>query len=588
MEVVEPVRPIDYWVCRATDRFIADDERVKALDFIIESIHKEPASALLAVDLFSHKLSSPSQEEALLTTRALDYLVRNGGEKVHERCGRYKFLNELVRLIAPKYNGKLTSDALKTEIIKLLFIWQLSIKHIEKYKQVYESLKASKIITEDPQVKETEVPVFQIPPARTSVFDNEEQSVLLKALLSSNRPEDLQTANNLIKSLVETEEHKLIKVHERRKNLDQAIHLCNQIVHLKLDKAAETIGLGSYSSDNEFTLQRLTDEITQLQTTIYGYVNELAENNDPCLEEVLNINDQINKALPERDTPKGGNRAPASERVHLEPENQELLVFNSPTTETAPRNGFCDPRDLEGSLLNNMIESEFVEEPKIIPVQQMTPVSNRNSSSSPRASGDSIFETDFLAGKRLPETPKPPTLNELKPNTTTITLEALEVFVPPMSPEPTSLSPKVIPERVYLNPSSIIMRNRLPVEILDSKGVRILLYYCQSDMTVSNIHSYVIVIQNHNNFIMRDVILNMATNDKNVIIRLQDSKIELPGFNIFGQQVTSNLLLCIQQLNDVKDVELDFTLAYKRTQESAISGSFTLTLVPEHVFNLNF
>ena len=75
---------------------------------------------------------------------------------------------------------------------------------------------------------------------------------------------------------------------------------------------------------------------------------------------------------------------------------------------------------------------------------------------------------------------------------------------------------------------------------------------------------------------------------QNVIIRLQDSKIELPGFNIFGQQVTSNLLLCIQQLNDVKDVELDFTLAYKRTQESAISGSFTLTLVPEHVFNLNF
>lgn len=56
--------------------------------------------------------------------------------------------------------GKLTSEALKVEIIKLLFIWQLSIKHIPKYKQVYESLKSSKIITEDPQVKETEIPVF--------------------------------------------------------------------------------------------------------------------------------------------------------------------------------------------------------------------------------------------------------------------------------------------------------------------------------------------------------------------------------------------------------------------------------------------
>lgn len=36
------------------------------------------------------------------------------------------------------------------------------------------------------------------------MFDNEEQAVLLKALLSSNRPEDLETANNLIKTLVET------------------------------------------------------------------------------------------------------------------------------------------------------------------------------------------------------------------------------------------------------------------------------------------------------------------------------------------------------------------------------------------------
>ncbi|CAA92026.2 ADP-ribosylation factor-binding protein GGA1 [Caenorhabditis elegans] len=585
----EPVRPIDYWVCRATDRFIGDEERIKALDFIIESIYKQPASALLAVDLFSHKLSSPSQEEAMLTIRALDYLVRNGGEKVHERCGRYKFLNELVRLIAPKYNGKLTSDALKTEIIKLLFIWQLSIKHIPKYKQVYESLKLSKIITDDPHVRETEVPVFAVPPVRSSVFDNEEQAVLLKALLSSNRPEDLETANNLIKTLVETEEHKLVKIHERRKKLDHAINLCNQVEHLRLDKAAETIGLGNYSPDNELTLQRVTNELIQLQELFYGYVNELAENNDPCLEEVLNINDQINRVLPENETPKCGNRAPISARTQLDPENQELLVFNTPTSEVPPKNGFCDPRDLEGSLLNNMIESEFVEEPKIVPVQQMTPVLNRNSSASPRASGDSsIFETDFLAGKRLPEPLKPPTLNELKPNTTTITLEALEVLVPPMSPEPTSLSPKAIPEKVALNPSSIIMRNRVPIEVLYSKGMRILLYYCQSDMTVSNIHSYVLVIQNHNNFTIKDVNLSLKTNDKNVIIRLQDSVNNLAGFNIFGQQETINLLLCIQQLNDVKDVELDFTLAYKKSLESAISGSFTLPIIPEHIFNINF
>uniref|UniRef100_A0A8R1DS95 Uncharacterized protein n=1 Tax=Caenorhabditis japonica TaxID=281687 RepID=A0A8R1DS95_CAEJA len=556
----ESPRPIDYWVCRATDRFIGSAERSKALDFIIESIHTDSVTAV-AVDLFSHKLSSPSHEEAMLTVFALDYLVRNGGEKVHERCGRYRFLNELVKLLAPKYNGKITSDALKNEIIKLLFIWQLSIKHIPKYKQVYDSLKSSKIILEDPQVQETEVPVFQAPPARSSVFDDESQALLLKSLLSSNRPEDLQTANNLIKSLVETEEHKLVKIHERRKNLDQAVYLCKLIEQLQLNKVVETIGLSEYSSDNESTLQRLIEEVSETQETIYGYAHELAETNDPCLEEVLNINDLINKTLPKREEPRTGNRAPPSERVQCE---FTLLI--------------------EGSLLNNMIESEFADEPVVTnfqTAQQRTPEKES------KETANSIFETDFLSGQRLPAVAKAPTLNELKP-CTTITLEELDVLAPAAPVEPASLSPKTIPETIELDPSSIVIRNRFPLVILDSKGVRILLYWCQSHLSVSNIHSYVVVIQNHNNFTIKDVTLSLKTNDKNVIIRLQSLTRDLAGFNIFGQQETINLLLCVQQLNDVKDVELDFTMEYRRKVESAISGSFVLTLIPEHTFNLNF
>ena len=176
----------------------------------------------------------------------------------------------------------------------------------------------------------------------------------------------------------------------------------------------------------------------------------------------------------------------------------------------------------------------------------MTPVSNRNSSSSPRASGDSIFETDFLAGKRLPEWENQQLRQEL------IRLKQVsELQNPPhwmnwnqilqrllwkrwkFLFHQCPLSQLVCLQKLFqkeftsipvlllwvgiisgVSGTNVSSGNRLPVEILDSKGVRILLYYCQSDMTVSNIHSYVIVIQNHNNFIMRDVILNMATNDK--------------------------------------------------------------------------
>lgn len=97
----------------------------------------------------------------------------------------------------------------------------------------------------------------------------------------------------------------------------------------------------------------------------------------------------------------------------MDPENQELLVFNTPTSEVPPKNGFCDPRDLvssfntqtfrkpmiiqEGSLLNNMIESEFVEEPKVGWNYFFKVYGQKNFLDRSRSTNDARFEPEQLS-----------------------------------------------------------------------------------------------------------------------------------------------------------------------------------------------
>ena len=156
--------------------------------------------------------------------QAIDQMVRHCGVKVHTRVGKFRFLNQLVRLLTPKYLGKGTSPDVKHQATVLLYTWQRSMGHMEKFKevsllqangvcesyfssfewilQVYENLREHGLITEDPEIEEEKVLNIQPPPPKLAVFEDEEKSRLLKELLQSTNPEDLQTANRLIKSLV--------------------------------------------------------------------------------------------------------------------------------------------------------------------------------------------------------------------------------------------------------------------------------------------------------------------------------------------------------------------------------------------------
>ena len=54
--------------------------------------------------------------------------------------GKFRFLNELIKLVSPKYLGNSTPAVIKKKIIDLLQTWSLKYPMETKIKEVYEML----------------------------------------------------------------------------------------------------------------------------------------------------------------------------------------------------------------------------------------------------------------------------------------------------------------------------------------------------------------------------------------------------------------------------------------------------------------
>ncbi|VDK42332.1 unnamed protein product [Anisakis simplex] len=262
---------------RATDPFVVEDERVKYVDELCERVCEEAEGPQIAVRILAHKLLSPEQTEALNTLKAIDMCVRRCGTRLHNEIAKFRFLNQMVRLLSPKYNGDLTSDEVKTKAIELLFIWQKSMRHLTKFKQVYDMLKEQKVILEDPVL--TSEPIRVTPPCRLATFEDEEKANLLSQLLKSNNPEDLQAANRLIKSM---EEQKMERLHKRVDDVEKAKNNC-QVLN-EILTFCNTHPMTERESD---LASELYSVLIEIRPTLFRYASEAAEYDDNGLADIL-------------------------------------------------------------------------------------------------------------------------------------------------------------------------------------------------------------------------------------------------------------------------------------------------------------
>uniref|UniRef100_A0A4W3GDP9 Golgi associated, gamma adaptin ear containing, ARF binding protein 3a n=1 Tax=Callorhinchus milii TaxID=7868 RepID=A0A4W3GDP9_CALMI len=257
-----------------------------------DQVNKELEGPQIAVRLLAHKIQSPQEWEAVQALTVLEACMKNCGRRFHNEVGKFRFLNELIKVVSPKYLGDRVSEKVKMKVIELLYSWTVALPEETKIKDAYQMLKKQGILQHDPQipVDKTLVPS---PPTRpkNAVFEDDEKSKLLARLLKSKNPDDLQEANKLIKNMVKEDEVRMQKITKRLNTLEEVnnnVRLLNEmLVHYNQEESTD--------GDKEL-IKELYDRCEKMRRTLFKLASE-TEDNDNCLGEILQASDELSRVI---------------------------------------------------------------------------------------------------------------------------------------------------------------------------------------------------------------------------------------------------------------------------------------------------
>ncbi|CAB1342397.1 unnamed protein product [Coregonus sp. 'balchen'] len=218
--------------------------------------------------------------------------MKNCGRRFHNEIGKYRFLNELIKVVSPKYMGDRVPEKVKTKIIEMLYSWTVAFPNEAKINEAYQTLRRQGLVTTDPElpVDKTLIPS---PPTRPNnpVFDNEDMGKLLAELLRSKNPEDLQEANRLIKNMVKEDDVRVQKVTKRIHTLEEVginVKLLSEMLsHYDKDRSSQ--------SDREI-IKELYDRCDKLRRAAFKMATE-TEDNDTSLGEILQASDDLSRVI---------------------------------------------------------------------------------------------------------------------------------------------------------------------------------------------------------------------------------------------------------------------------------------------------
>ncbi|NWW24766.1 GGA1 protein, partial [Falcunculus frontatus] len=592
-----------------------------------EQLNKELEGPPLATRLLAHKIQSPQEWEAIQALTVLEACMKSCGKRFHDEVGKFRFLNELIKVVSPKYLGSRTSEKVKSKILELMYSWTLGLPHEVKISEAYQMLKKQGIVKCDPKLPD-DAP-FPPPPPRPKniIFDDEEKSKTLARLLKSSHPEDLRAANKLIKEMVQEDQKRMEKISKRV----NAIEEVNNNVKL-LTEMVTNYSKGETTESNEDLMKELYQRCERMRPMLFRLASD-TEDNDEALAEILQANDNLTQVInlykqlvrgeeingemvagplrgstsalldlsglelpatcpsyPALPTLSGGSAVPVPDQagsVSLLDDELMSLGLNDP----APH-----PVQAGDSSGWNSFQSSDSNELSITPITATPPVKADAGASSPKPSPSSSGLDDLdLLGKTLLQQSLPPesqqvrwekqqppprlTLRDLQ-NRSSSGTTAHNPSAPPVLQRSTTVQPRppatALPQEISLanitvplesiKPSSI-----LPVTVYDQHGFRVLFHFAK-DALPERPDVLVVVISMLSTAPqpIRNIVFQSAV-PKIMKVKLQPpSGTELPAFNpiVHPSAITQVLLLANPQKEKVRlRYKLTFTMGEQTYNE---------------------
>ncbi|XP_053527765.1 ADP-ribosylation factor-binding protein GGA2 isoform X2 [Artibeus jamaicensis] len=282
---------LELWLNKATDPSMSEQDW-SAIQNFCDQVNTDPNGPIHAPWLLAHKIQSPQEKEALYALTVLETCVNHCGEKFHSEVAKFRFLNELIKVLSPKYLGSWTTDKVKGRVMEILFSWTVWFPEDIKIRDAYQMLKKQGIIKQDPKLPVDKILPPPSPWPKSSIFDaDEEKSKLLSRLLKSSHPEDLQAANRLIKSLVKEEQERSEKVSKRV----SAVEEVRSHVKVLQEMLSRYRRPGQAPPDQE-ALQAVYERCEKLRPTLFRLAGDTIDDDD-ALVEILQANDLLTQGV---------------------------------------------------------------------------------------------------------------------------------------------------------------------------------------------------------------------------------------------------------------------------------------------------
>ncbi|NWV11195.1 GGA2 protein, partial [Ptilonorhynchus violaceus] len=276
---------------KATDPSVPE-ENWECIQRFCDQVNADTAGPLFALRLLAHKIQSPQEGEALHALTVLETCVNNCGDRFHSEMAKFRFLNELIKVLSPKYYGIWSSEKVKSRVTEVIFSWTVWFPQEVKIQDAYQMLKKQGIVKEDPKLPEDKILPPPSPRPQNSIFDtDEEKSKLLARLLKSSHPEDLQAANRLIQSTIKEEQEKSAQVSRRVNAVSEVSENAK-----RMDELLENYRRRELSPADQETLQALFQRCEKLRPLLFRLASE-AVADEEALAEILQANDKLSQAL---------------------------------------------------------------------------------------------------------------------------------------------------------------------------------------------------------------------------------------------------------------------------------------------------
>uniref|UniRef100_A0A8C8AWK6 Golgi associated, gamma adaptin ear containing, ARF binding protein 1 n=1 Tax=Otus sunia TaxID=257818 RepID=A0A8C8AWK6_9STRI len=590
-----------------------------SINAFCEQLNKELEGPPLATRLLAHKIQSPQEWEAIQALTVLESCMKSCGKRFHDEVGKFRFLNELIKVVSPKYLGSRTPEKVKSKILELMYSWTLGLPHEVKILEAYQMLKKQGIVKCDPKLPD-DAP-FPPPPPRPKniIFDDEEKSKILARLLKSSHPEDLRAANKLIKEMVQEDQKRMEKISKRV----HAIEEVNNNVRL-LTEMVTNYSKGETTESNEDLMKELYQRCERMRPMLFRLASD-TEDSDEALGSTSALLDLSGLDLPATGpsypalpTLSGGSAVPMPDQagsVSLLDDELMSLGLNDP----APH-----PTQAGDSSGWNSFQSSDTNELNITPVAVTPPVKADVGASSPKPPPFTSGLDDLdLLGKTLLQQSLPPesqqvrwekhqppprlTLRDLQNRSSSGTmahnlssLPVLQSASPnptlpltselpapatlpkaattaagstavPLRPPATALPQEISLANITVPLESIKPSSILPVTVYDQHGFRVLFHFAK-DALPERPDVLVVVISMLSTAPqpIRNIVFQSAV-PKVMKVKLQPpSGMELPAFNpiVHPSAITQVLLLANPQKEKVRlRYKLTFTIGEQTYNE---------------------